>query len=126
MVEDVDLSGCKNPGPADIYRTVRWSNSEYVNLVTRKNAPYTRRLHVAEHSRDQGPGKNTMDVKVNGKAVVKDFDPAFAGWMKAGTHEVKGVMSDGEGRIVLKFEGGTRIGNEQRDPRINGYELIPE
>ena len=126
MVEDVDLAGCKNPGPGDIYRTVRWGNSEYTNLVTRKNAPYTLRLHFAEHSRDKGPGKNKMDVKANGKTVVQDFDPAAAGWMRAFTHEVKGVMSDGEGRIVLKFEGGKRIDKEQRDARINGYELIPE
>ena len=126
MVEDVDLAGCENPGPADMYRTVRWGNSTYTNLLTRKNAPYTVRLHFAEHSRDKGPGKNMMEVLANGQPILQDFDPAFAGLMRVGTKEVRHVKSDAEGRVVLTFQQGKRIGKESRDARINGFEIIPE
>ena len=124
--EDMDLSECANPGPADMYRTVRWSESTYSNLLTRANALYTVRLHFAESEKSKCDGKNRMDVLVNGEPILKDFDPAFAGLYKAGVKEVKHVKSDAHGYVNLSFVKGKKIGNESRDPRINGYEIIPE
>lgn len=126
QTEDMDLAGCEHPGPADIYRTVRWGDSEYTNLLTKANHPHTVRLHFAEHSKEKGPGKNMMEVLANGKPILQDFDPAFAGIWKAGTKTVEHVMSDAEGRVILRFQKGRRIGKETRDARINGFEIIPE
>ena len=124
--EDVEMEGCANPGPPDIYRTVRWSESVYSNLMTRANAPYTVRLHFAESEKSKCDGRNRMNVLVNGDTVLKDFDPAFAGQNRAGSIDLKHMKSDSKGLVVLSFVKGKKIGNEDRDPRINGYEIIPE
>ena len=124
--EDMDLEGCENAGPADMYRTVRWGESVYTNLMTRARAPYTVRLHFAESEQSKCGGTNRMDVLANGETILKDLDPGFAGLYKAGVKEVKHVMSDENGYVVLSFVKGKKIGNESRDPRINGYEIIPE
>lgn len=124
--EPMDLSECPNAGPADMYRTVRWGESVYSNLLARANAPYTVRLHFAESEKSKCGGKNMMDVLVNGVKVLADFDPAFAGLYKAGVKEVRHVKSDAKGYVNLSFVKGKKVGNESRDPRINGYEIIPE
>lgn len=124
--EPMDLSECPNAGPADMYRTVRWGESVYSNLLAKANAPYTVRLHFAESEKSKCGGKNMMDVLVNGVKVLADFDPAFAGLYKAGVKEVKHVKSDAKGYVNLSFVKGKKVGNESRDPRINGYEIIPE
>ena len=124
--EDMDLSECPDPGPADMYRTVRWGESVYSNLMTRANAPYTVRLHFAESEKSKCDGRNRMDVLANGAAIAKDLDPAFAGLYKAGVKEIKHVKSDAKGYLNLSFVKGRKIADEARDPRINGYEIIPE
>ena len=124
--EPMDLSECPNAGPADMYRTVRWGESVYSNLLAKANAPYTVRLHFAESEKSKCGGRNMMDVLVNGVKVLADFDPAFAGLYKAGVKEVKHVKSDAKGYVNLSFVKGKKVGNESRDPRINGYEIIPE
>ena len=65
-------------------------------------------------------------LSCNGQVIAKDLDPAFAGYRRAGTHEVKHVKSDAEGRVVLSFVKGKKLANESRDPRICGFEIIPE
>ena len=124
--EPMDLSECPDAGPADMYRTVRWGESVYSNLLAKANAPYTVRLHFAESEKSKCGGKNMMDVLVNGVKVLADFDPAFAGLYKAGVKEVRHVKSDAKGYVNLSFVKGKKVGNESRDPRINGYEIIPE
>ena len=109
-----------------MYRTVRWGESVYTNLMTRARAPYTVRLHFAESEQSKCGGTNRMDVLANGETILKDLDPGFAGLYKAGVKEVKHVMSDENGYVVLSFVKGKKTGNESRDPRINGYEIIPE
>ena len=128
QTEDMDLSTCRNAGPGDIYRTCRWGNSTYSNLLAKANAPYTVRLHWAEHSRDKGPGKNKMDVRANGKVIAGDIDPAAiaGGVWKAGTLDIPHVMTDAEGRLTLEFQNGKRLADEKRDARINAYEILPE
>ena len=124
----MDLSTCKNAGPGDIYRTCRWGNTTYSNLLAKANAPYTVRLHWAEHSRNKGPGKNKMDVRANGKVIAGDIDPAAiaGGVWKAGTLDIPHVMTDAEGRLTLEFQNGKRLADESRDARINAYEILPE
>ena len=124
--EPMDLSECPDAGPEDMYRTVRWGESVYSNLLTKANAPYTVRLHFAESEKSKCDGKNMMDVLVNGEPILTNFDPGFAGLYKAGVKEVKHVKSDAKGYVNLSFVKGKKVGNESRDPRINGYEIIPE
>lgn len=124
--EDVEMDGCPNAGPMDIYRTVRWGESTYSNLMTRANASYTVRLHLAESEKSKGPGRNRMDVQVNGRTVCKDLDPAAAGVNRAGTVDIPHVKSDEKGLVVLSFVKGRKIDKEDRDPRINGFEILPE
>lgn len=124
--EDVEMDGCPNAGPMDIYRTVRWGESTYSNLMTRANASYTVRLHLAESEKSKGPGRNRMDVQVNGRTVCKDLDPAAAGVNRAGTVDIPHVKSDDKGLVVLSFVKGRKIDKEDRDPRINGFEILPE
>ena len=123
--EPMDVN-CKHAGPADMYRTVRWGESVYTNLMTKANASYTVRLHFAESEKSKCDGKNRMDVLANGQVIAKDFDPAFAGLYTAGVAEFKGVKSDDKGLVVLSFAKGKKVANESRDPRINGYEILPE
>ncbi|MBO7653386.1 MAG: glycoside hydrolase family 2, partial [Kiritimatiellae bacterium] len=128
QTEDMDLSETKMAGPSDIYRSVRWGESTYTCRMAATNHPHTVRLHWAEHSREKGPGKCRFNVKANGKVILGDFDAAGAagGLWKGVVVEVKHIQSDAEGKIVLTFENGKRIANEQRDARINGIEVIPE
>ena len=86
-------------------------------------------MHFAESSRDKTPGKAAFDVKANGKVILKDFDVSRAagGINKAVMAEIKNVESDADGYIKLEFTGGAkRKDGESRDPRINGYEIIPQ
>ena len=124
--EPMDLSECPDAGPEDMYRTVRWGESVYSNLLSKANAPYTVRLHFAESEKSKCDGKNMMDVLVNGEPILTNFDPGFAGLYKAGVKEIKHVKSDAKGYVNLSFVKGKKVGNESRDPRINGYEIIPE
>lgn len=123
------VDGSKAVGPNDMYRTVRWGNSEYTSLLSGKKQKYTVVLHFAEASRDKVAGKAAFDVKANGKVILKDFDVARAagGVNKAVVVEIKNVESDENGYIKLEFTGGAkRKDGESRDPRINGYEIIPQ
>ena len=124
--EPMDLSECPDAGPEDMYRTVRWGESVYSNLLSKANAPYTVRLHFAESEKSKCDGKNMMDVLVNGEPILTNLDPGFAGLYKAGVKEIKHVKSDAKGYVNLSFVKGKKVGNESRDPRINGYEIIPE
>lgn len=123
------VDGAKYLGPKDMYRTICWANSTYTSLMTGKKQKYTVVLHFAESSRDKTPGKAAFDVKANGKVILKDFDVSRAagGVNKAVMAEIKNVESDENGYIKLEFTGGAkRKDGENRDPRINGYEIIPQ
>lgn len=123
----VDAS--KYVGPNDMYRTVRWGNSEYTSLLAGKKQKHTVILHFAEASGDKTPGRAAFDVKANGKVILKDFDVSRAagGMNKVVVVEIKNVESDENGYIKLEFTGGAkRKDGESRDPRINGYEIIPQ
>ena len=129
QTEDADLSGVKNPGPADIYRTVRWANSTYTAYLSGKpGQKYTIRLHFSEQSKDKKPGMREFDVKANGEYILRDYDVAreAGGTNRAVIAEIKDVKSDENSNIVLEFVGGKRRANESRDPQISGIEVIPQ
>ena len=114
--------------PMDVYRTVRWSNSEYDCLMTGKSKPYTLRLHVAESSKEKVAGVDLWDVKVNGKVVLPDFDVAAAcgGINRAAAVDVE-IESDADGRVKIEFVQGRKKGTEKhRDPRVCGFEILPK
>lgn len=114
--------------PPDVYRTVRWSSSNYDFLMEGKSRPYTLRLHFAESSREKTAGVCKFDIKVNGKVVLPDFDVAAAagGINRAVAVDVK-IESDKEGYVRVEFAKGDKKGNEKhRDPRVCGIEVLPD
>ena len=129
QTESVNLTGVKNPGHPDMYRTVRWGNSTYTAYLSGKpGQKYTVRLHFCESSRDKTAGKREFDVKANGEYILKDYDVAReAGGVNRGVvAEIKDVKSDENSNIVLEFVGGKKRANESRDPQICGIEVIPQ
>lgn len=129
QTESVNLTGVKNPGHPDIYRTVRWANSTYTAYLSGKpGQKYTIRLHFCESSRDKTAGKREFDVKANGEYILKDYDVAreAGGVNKGVVAEIKDVKSDENSNIVLEFVGGKKRANESRDPQICGIEVIPQ
>lgn len=129
QTESVDLTGVKNAGHPDIYRTVRWANSTYTaHLSGKAGQKYTVRLHFSESSRDKTAGKREFDVKANGEVILKDYDVAreAGGINKAVVAEIKDVKSDKNSDIVFEFVGGQKRGNESRDPQVCGIEVIPQ
>ena len=112
--------------PPDVYRTVRWSSSEYDCLMTGKSRPYLLRLHFSESSREKVAGVCKFDVKVNGKVVLPDFDVAAAagGINRAVAVDVE-VESDAHGHVRVEFAKGEKKGGERhRDPRVCGIEVL--
>ena len=112
--------------PPDVYRTVRWSSSEYDCLMTGKSRPYLLRLHFSESSREKVAGVCKFDVKVNGKVVLPDFDVAAAagGINRAVAVDVE-VESDAQGHVRVEFAKGEKKGGERhRDPRVCGIEVL--
>jgi len=127
QAEPVIMSGDKRLAPADVYRTVRWSTSEYDCLMTGKSKPYLLRLHFAESSREKVAGVCKFDVKVNGKVVLPDFDvgAAAGGINRACVVDVE-VSSDERGHVKVEFDKGEKKGGEKhRDPRVCGIEVLP-
>ena len=59
--------------PPDVYRTVRWSSSEYDCLMTGKSRPYLLRLHFSESSREKVAGegvKPEYEVRASGAKAL--------------------------------------------------------
>ena len=124
--DPVVMSDDPRLAPPDVYRTVRWSSSEYDCLMTGKSRPYLLRLHFAESSREKVAGVCKFDVKVNGKVVLPDFDVAAAagGINRAVAVDVE-LESDAQGHVRVEFAQGEKKGGEKhRDPRVCGIEVL--
>lgn len=83
---------------------------------------YTARLHFAEtFSGVTAAGERVFDVSVNGKVVLKDFDPfkEAGGAFKPAVKELKGLEPK-DGKLVIGFTANIQ------NPEINGIEIIPE
>ena len=121
------MSGDPRLAPMDVYRTVRWSHSEYDCLMTGRSKPYLLRLHLAESSNEKVAGVDKFDVRVNGKIVLPDLDvgAVCGGINRAAVVDVE-IESDAGGRVKIEFAQGEKKGTEKhRDPRVCGFEILP-
>jgi hypothetical protein len=103
-----------------VYITERYSMDSYTCKVP--NGSYTLRLHFAEtYDGVSGKGERTYNVLVNGKCMLKAFDPfvAAGGWGKPVVKEFKCVKVT-DGTLKIAFEAGVQ------NPEINGIEILGE
>ena len=123
-IEDVDTTRVQNPAPELVYRTVRWGECSYPNLMD--GAPgqlYKVRLHFAELDKNTTAGKRVFSVDVNGKPVITDIDvyKETGSCFRALVKEVDGITVDKNNMITItlpKARKGT--------PQICGYEILPQ
>jgi hypothetical protein len=104
----------KNTADDPIYLNERYTMDRYGFEVPQ--GLYKVRLHFAETFHAQ-PGQRAFDVAINGKAALRDFDPATA----AGGQPFTAIVRQFEvkayrGSIVLDFQGDEKM--------INGIEII--
>jgi hypothetical protein len=115
--EGLEIKGV--PAPA-IYVTERYSMDSYTCKVP--NGSYTVRLHFAEtYDGISGNGERIFDVLVNGKTMLKGFDPfkAAGGWGKPVVKECAGVKVT-DGTLKIAFTANVQ------NPEINGIEILGE
>ncbi len=115
---DMPIAGTNDP---KIYQTEHWSMDSFIAEVP--NGKYTVRMHFAEtYEGIESEGPRVFDVKLQGEAVLKDFDiqkQTGGGVQKALVKEFKGVaVTDG----ILKIDFVSKLQN----PEINGIEIIAE
>ena len=121
--ESIDVS---NPlaAPESIYQSCRYRKASY--LFAMKPLPpgktYTVRLHFAELDYNE-PGKRRMDVPINGKPKLKDFDifKAAGAMRKAVVQDITGIMPDDEG--VIEVDPKPAAGGKDT-PAICGIEIF--
>ena len=105
---------------APIYETERYSMDSYKFTVP--NGKYTVRLHFAEtYEGIYGPGERVFSVSVQGKEVLKDFDPfkEASGALKPVVKEFKDVSVD-NGQLLISFTPNIE------NPQICGIEILAE
>jgi hypothetical protein len=113
-----DLEKIENTTMHDVYLNERWGLSEY--RVTAPNGSYTVTLHFAEtYDGIFDAGERLFDVTIEGKTVLKDFDPFKAAGGKSNTaisrsFEIK--LSDGVVNIGFVMD--------IQNPMINGIEIV--
>ncbi len=115
---DMRIEGTNDPR---IYQTEHYSMDAFVAEVP--NGKYTVRMHFAEtYEGIDSEGPRVFDVKLQGNAVLKDFDvqkQTGGGVQKALVKEFKGVeVTDG----TLRVDFVSKLQN----PEINGIEIIAE
>jgi endoglucanase len=116
------IEGTTDPKTSNpkIYQTEHYSMDAFKAEVP--NGKYTVRLHFAETYEDIATdGPRVFDVKIQGNAVLKDFDPAKAagGQRKPIVKEYKGIDVT-NGILEIGFEA------KVQNPEINGIEIISE
>ena len=113
----VKIQGTDDP---KIYQTEHYSMDAFKATVP--NGKFTVRLHFAETYEDIATdGPRVFDVKIQGKVVLKDFDPSKAagGAQKAVVKEFKGIDVT-NGTMEIGFDA------KSQNPEINGIEIISE
>jgi hypothetical protein len=71
--DTITTSGAANPAPAAVYQNQRFGNFTYTLPSLTAGAAYTVRLHFAEFIQN-GPGRRTFSVAINGTTVLSNFD----------------------------------------------------
>ena len=110
--------------PEAVYQTCRYRKASYI-FPMKPLAPgktYTVRLHFAELVYDSS-GQRKIDVNINGKALLKDFDivQAVGASRKAIVKEITGIEPDDEGNIDVdpRPAAGSKV-----PPAISGIEIF--
>ncbi len=114
---DLGIAGTDAP---KIYETERYSMDAYEFVVP--NGKYTVRLHFAETFEGIiDAGERVFSVTINGKTVLKDFDPfeVAGGYEKPIVKEFKSVAVT-DGKLTVGFVP------DIENPEINGIEILSE
>jgi Malectin domain len=118
----IDTTGAINPGPPELYETVRYGDnfSYTLNGLTPSTA-YTVRLHLVENYKDALAGMRKGNYTVNGFQALVDFDvfAAAGGHSKLVIREVP-TMADAQGRIVVEV---TRGASSTQPPSLSAVEV---
>ena len=112
--------GIENSDCPIIYENERYSMDAYEFQVPK--GKYTVTLHFAEtYEGIYGEGERVFNVSINGKDVLKDFDPfKEAGeFNKPAVKKFKGIEPV-DGKITIGFTYGVE------NPQINGIEIVSE
>jgi hypothetical protein len=114
----INTSGASNPAPAAVYQSQRFGNFTYTLPGLTAGAAYTVRLHFAEFIQN-GPGRRTFSVAINGTTVLSNFDVfvASGGFEKALT-ETFTANADAGGKITVVFTNGNN------NAILNGLEVL--
>jgi len=121
--EAIDISD-PLAAPESVYQSCRYRKASYIFAM--KPLPpgktYTVRLHFAELDYN-APGKRQMDVQINGKPKLKDFDvfKAAGAMRKAVVREITGVVPDDEGNIDVDPKSAAGV---KDTPAISGIEIF--
>jgi outer membrane protein assembly factor BamB len=89
-------------------------------------ASYTVRLYFAEVAKDAKPGQRVFDVKIQGKTVLKNFDPVAArkDEQTAILHEVEGIQVETD--LLIELIPTQESTDPARMPILNALEVIRE
>jgi hypothetical protein len=110
--------------PEFVYQSCRYRKASY--LFPMKPLPtgktYTIRLHFAELDYD-APEKRPMDIFINGKPKLRDFDvfKAAGAMRKAVVREITGIIPDDEGNIEVDPKPAA---SRKELPAISGIEIF--
>lgn len=87
-------------------------------------AEYTVRLYFADIAKDAKPGQRVFDVKIQGKTVLKTFDPVAdrKGGQVAVVYEIHGVHV--EDSLVIELIASAEPTDPGRMPILNALEVI--
>ena len=103
-----------------IYESERYSMDSYVFDVPK--GKYTVTLHFAEtYEGISGVGERVFSVAINGKEVLKDFDPyKVAGEFNTPAVKVFKDIEPVDGKITISFTPNVE------NPQINGIEIVSQ
>lgn len=118
VTDAIDTSGISNPAPATVYQSNRVGNFAYTVPGLQAKTAYKVRLHFAE-TYFSSVGARTMNVSINGKQVLNNFDIyATAGAKNKAVIEEFNALSPQNGTIVIAVN--TVVNNGL----LSGAELI--
>jgi hypothetical protein len=114
----IDTGGVSNPAPQAVYQSQRFGNFTYTLPGLTAGAAYVVRLDFAEFIQN-GPGKRTFSVAINGTTVLSNFDVfATAGGFEKALAETFTATADSGGKITIVFTNGNN------NAIVNGIEVL--
>jgi hypothetical protein len=114
----ISTAGVANAAAAAVYQSQRFGNFTYTLPGLTPGVSYTVRLHFAEFIQN-GPGKRTFSVAINGTTVLSNFDVfVAAGGFEKPLVEDFTAVADSSGHITLVFTNGNN------NAIVNGIEVL--